>query len=61
MVMALPVLGMLKVIFDNIDPLKPYGFLIGSQKKENNFKDKLMNFFIKNSWVNGCWIQDTGY
>ena len=47
MVMALPALGLLKVIFDNIDPLKPYGFLIGSQKKENNFKDKLKKFFHK--------------
>ena len=47
MVVALPVLGMLKVIFDNIDPLKPYGFLIGSQKKENNFKDKMKKFFHK--------------
>ena len=47
MVIALPVLGMLKVIFDNIDPLKPYGFLIGSQKKKNNLKDKLTNIFHK--------------
>jgi predicted PurR-regulated permease PerM len=47
MVMALPVLGMLKVIFDNIEPLKPYGFLIGSQKKESNLKDKLGKDFRK--------------
>jgi hypothetical protein len=47
MVLALPVLGMLKVIFDNIDPLKPYGFLVGSVKKENILKDKLKKFFHK--------------
>lgn len=47
MVMALPVLGMVKVIFDNIDALKPYGFLIGSQKKENNLKDKVKKLFRK--------------
>ncbi len=34
MVLALLLIGILKVIFDNIEPLKPYGFLIGKEKKE---------------------------
>ncbi|WP_342646107.1 AI-2E family transporter [Mucilaginibacter sp. CSA2-8R] len=31
MVLAIPVLGMFKVVCDNVDPLKPYGYLIGNQ------------------------------
>ena len=27
--LAIPIIAMLKIIFDHIDPLKPYGFLIG--------------------------------
>lgn len=36
MIVAIPMLGMIKVVCDNIDALKPYGFLIGSEKKESN-------------------------
>lgn len=32
MIIALPFVGMLKVAFDNIEPLKPYGYLIGEEK-----------------------------
>jgi len=30
MVLAIPLLGMLKIVFDHVTPLKPYGYLIGS-------------------------------
>ncbi|GAB3952803.1 AI-2E family transporter [Spirosoma harenae] len=33
LVLALPMTAILKVIFDAIDPLKPYGFLIGEAEK----------------------------
>lgn len=36
MVLALPLLGITKVICDNVEPLKPYGFLIGKEKKDDN-------------------------
>lgn len=36
MVLALPMLGITKVVFDNIQPLKPYGFLIGEDKKKDD-------------------------
>jgi predicted PurR-regulated permease PerM len=36
MVLALPMLGITKVIFDNIEPLKPYGFLVGEGKKKDD-------------------------
>lgn len=32
MILVLPFLGILKIIFDNVEPLKPYGFLMGSTK-----------------------------
>ena len=33
MVMAIPLLGITKIICDHIEPLKPYGYLIGQEKK----------------------------
>ena len=33
MVLAIPLLGIAKIICDHIEPLKPYGFLIGQEKK----------------------------
>jgi len=35
MVLAIPLLGIVKIICDHIEPLKPYGFLIGETKKKN--------------------------
>jgi predicted PurR-regulated permease PerM len=47
MVLAIPTLGIIKVICDNIDPLKPYGFLIGEEKKkdDNNIINKVKGWF----------------
>lgn len=36
MVLAIPLLGIIKIICDHIEPLKPYGFLIGQDKKKKN-------------------------
>lgn len=33
MILALPLLGIIKIICDHVEPLKPYGFLIGDDKK----------------------------
>lgn len=35
MVLAIPLLGITKIICDHIEPLKPYGFLIGQEKKKS--------------------------
>jgi predicted PurR-regulated permease PerM len=35
MILALPVLGIIKIICDHVEPLKPYGFLIGGDKEES--------------------------
>lgn len=45
MVMAIPLLGIIKIICDHIEPLKPYGFLIGREKKK---KKGLFNKAKKN-------------
>jgi len=37
MVLAIPLLGIVKIICDHIEPLKPYGYLIGSDKKKRVF------------------------
>ena len=34
MILAIPLLGILKIICDNVPALQPYGFLIGSEKKK---------------------------
>ncbi len=34
MVLAIPLLGIVKIICDHIEPLKPYGFLVGQEKKK---------------------------
>lgn len=36
MILAIPIMGIIKIICDHITPLKPYGFLIGTEKKERN-------------------------
>jgi predicted PurR-regulated permease PerM len=33
MVLSIPLLGIVKIICDHIDPLKPYGYLIGHERK----------------------------
>jgi predicted PurR-regulated permease PerM len=47
MVLAIPILGVTKIICDNVDALKPIGFLIGQEKKEkkNDLKDKIKGWF----------------
>jgi predicted PurR-regulated permease PerM len=36
MVLAIPLLGMFKVICDHVEPLKPYGYLIGTQSAKED-------------------------
>ncbi len=48
MILAIPLLGMLKIVFDHVEPLKPYGYLIGEDKKKSTgFIDKLKMKFSK--------------
>ena len=36
MVLAIPLLGIIKIICDHVESLKPYGYLIGGDKKKKN-------------------------
>lgn len=49
MVLAIPLMGIAKIVFDHVEPLKPYGYLIGEDKKkeEAGFKKKLKSWFSK--------------
>lgn len=50
MVLAVPIFGMMKIFFDHFDSLKPYGFLLGSNEKENDsggIIEKLRGIFNK--------------
>lgn len=49
LILAIPLLGITKIICDNVEPLKPYGFLIGGgeKKKENPLKKKIKDWILK--------------
>jgi predicted PurR-regulated permease PerM len=40
MILAIPLLGITKIICDNVEPLKPYGYLIGEEKKKKPARTK---------------------
>ena len=42
MILAIPLMGVVKIICDHIDMLKPYGYLLGEEKKKDSgFKTKM--------------------
>jgi predicted PurR-regulated permease PerM len=47
MILAIPVFGMMKIVFDRFQPLKPYGFLLGGIESKNRtgFIDKIKGCF----------------
>ena len=47
-ILAIPITAILKIICDHIEPLKPYGFLIGELETEK--KDRRFITKIKNNW-----------
>jgi predicted PurR-regulated permease PerM len=48
MILAIPMLGIVKIICEHVGPLKPYAYLIGNDKKEDaGFKKKMKNFIHK--------------
>jgi predicted PurR-regulated permease PerM len=50
MVLAIPLLGMLKIVCDHVPDLQPYGFLIGTEKqksKRTGLIDKIKSVFNK--------------
>ena len=52
-ILAIPLTAIFKIIFDHIESLQPYGFLIGEIKKNKNKEDiyqKLKSYF-KLDWI----------
>jgi predicted PurR-regulated permease PerM len=49
MILALPVLGVVKIICDHVESLKPYGFLLGQNdhKKKTNFATTLKKILVR--------------
>jgi len=50
MVLCLPLTGMVKVVCDNIEPLKPYGYLLGEEinfNEQKHVQDKFIQRFRK--------------
>lgn len=48
MVLAIPLLGMAKIVFDHIEPLKPYGYLIGQDEEEESGMKKKFRAIAEN-------------
>jgi len=49
--LAIPLIAMFKIVCDHIEPLKPYGFLIGeikTAKRKPGFISKTINRIFKN-------------
>ena len=50
MILAIPLMGIAKIVCDNIEPLKPFGFLIGEEKKKRKsggWGQKIKGWFKK--------------
>lgn len=48
MVVAIPLMGMTKVVFDHIPAMRPYAYLIGQEKKEDSgWKKSIKEFGLK--------------
>jgi predicted PurR-regulated permease PerM len=45
MILAIPLLGILKIIMENIDSLKPYAYLIGNKDGQNN-SSRIKQWFL---------------
>jgi predicted PurR-regulated permease PerM len=48
LILAIPLLGITKIICEHVEPLKPYAYLISNDKKEDKgFKKKIKAFIHK--------------
>ena len=50
MILAIPLLGMFKIVCDHVEPLKPYGFLLGPagpKSKQSGLMNKVKGWFKK--------------
>ncbi len=47
MILAIPIMGIAKIVFDHITPLQPYGFLIGEEKEQKQGATKKIKGWFK--------------
>jgi predicted PurR-regulated permease PerM len=47
MILAIPLLAITKIVFDNVEPLRPYGYLIGQDNSRGIFMQKLKKLLHK--------------
>jgi len=47
MIIVVPFMAVVKIVCDNVDSLKPFGYLLGVDKKDTLTLDRIANFFIK--------------
>jgi predicted PurR-regulated permease PerM len=50
MILAIPLLGMAKIICEHVAPLKPYAYLIGNDKKESKGLKKKIKAFMQKTF-----------
>lgn len=50
MILAIPLLGIAKIICEHVEPLKPYAYLIGRDKKESRGLKKKMKEFVQKTF-----------
>jgi len=48
MILSIPLLAITKIVFDNVESLKPYGYLIGQDNRRNIFMQRLRKLFHRN-------------
>jgi predicted PurR-regulated permease PerM len=49
LILAIPLLGIAKIICEHVEPLKPYAYLIGNDKKEEKGFKKKLHTIVKKS------------
>jgi len=47
MVLAIPLLGIFKIVCDNVEVLKPYGYLLGEEQQESSARKKIKEWLAR--------------
>jgi predicted PurR-regulated permease PerM len=47
MILFIPLVAILKIVFDHVEGLQPYGYLLGDQQESKDTKDRLKAWFKK--------------
>lgn len=47
MIIVVPFMAVVKIVCDNVESLKPFGYILGVDKKDTLTLDKITNFFLR--------------